>query len=109
MKLTRRGICYNLKATPYRHVEKYDDAEVVFAFSSEKYIPKFEERQQANRDKINTSLANRFGMAFENNLLSDLMLYSKVESRGFYITINGEEFECLNKVRLNGVKTIQKN
>lgn len=109
MKLTRHGICYNLKTSPYKHIEKYDDMEVVFAFSSQIYIPKFEERQKANRDKINASLANRFGVAFENNLLSDIMLYSKVESRGFYLTINGEEFECLSNLKLNGVKKIQKN
>lgn len=109
MNLTRRGICYNLKKSPYTHTVKYEDVEVVFAFSSEIYIPKFEERQQVNRDKINTSLGNRFGIVYQNDLLSDITLYSKIESRGFYLTINGEEFECLNSLKLNGVKKIQKN
>lgn len=109
VKLSRGGICYNLEVTPFTVVKKYDDKKIIFGFSSEYYKNKFELKLNDHREKINESLSKRFGLIYFNPLLADIVLYSKVETRGFYLLINDEEYKCLNNIKLNGVNLIQKN
>ena len=109
VKLSRGGICYNLEVTPYFITIKYDDRKVIFNFSSDYYKNKFELKLNEHREKINESLSKRFGLSYFNPLLADIVLYSKVETRGFYLLIDDEEFKCLNNIKLNGVNQIQKN
>lgn len=109
VKLSRGGICYNLEVTPFFKSEKYEDKKVTFNFSSEFYKNKFESQIKEHREKINQSLSKRFGLVYINPLLADIVLYSKVESRGFYLLINDEEYKCLSSIKLNGVNQIQKN
>lgn len=109
VKLSRGGICYNLEVTPFTVVKKYEDRKVIFSFSSEFYKNKFEMQLKDHREKINQSLSKRFGLMYFNSLLADIVLYSKVESRGFYLLIDNEEYKCLSNIKLTGVNQIQKN
>lgn len=109
VKLTRGGICYNLEKTPFFIINKYDNKKVTFNFSSEFYKNKFINQIEEHRNKINQSLSKRFGLVVINPILSDIVLYSKIESRGFYLLIDDEEYKCLNNIKLNGVNQIQKN
>lgn len=105
-ELTRGGVAYNLDVSPYRYQVDYCDVTVTFCFSSSFYQDNFISRLKANREKINKSLSNRFGFKFKNDLLSDLKLYSSIEKRGFLLYQNGERFECLDAIILDGVKMI---
>ena len=107
--LTKDGICYNLKETPYTHVIKYGDEQIIYHFSSMVYKVKFINKKKDNREKINLSLTNRFGFEIKNNLLCDLKLYSQIEKRGFLIfNVEGEMFECLKSIALDGQRVIAK-
>ena len=44
--------------------------------------------------------------SFEFN--SDINLYLKIESRGFLIEHEGELFQCVKSLKLDGVKRIKK-
>ena len=107
--LTKDGICYNLKETPYIHAINYGGEQITYHFSSMVYKLKFINKKKDNREKINLSLTNRFGFEIKNNLLCDLKLYSQIEKRGFLIfNVEGEMFECLKSITLDGQRVIAK-
>lgn len=108
-KLTRNGIAYDLKGTPYIHCVIYEKDGVEYRFSSERYKEKFIEKLEENRTKINESLSNRFGFKVINHVLSDLKLYSSIEKRGFLIFYNGVPVECQDNITLDGHKMIMKS
>lgn len=107
--LTRNGITYNLKLSPYEHIIKYSNGEnIKFKFSSLLYKDKFTSRLEGNRETINGSLSKRFGIDLSNNVLCDLKLYSSIEKRGFLIETKEGYYECLNIIKLDGQNKIQK-
>ena len=114
-KLTRNGIAYDLRKAPEDYTIKanyydYDyDNEVKYVFSSELYKNKFLERCFQNREKINESLTNRFGIRIKNDILADLKLYQSIEKRGFLIFYNGVAVECPENITLDGSNMIVKS
>lgn len=109
-KLTRSGITYNLTSSPYVVELRYsDDLVIKYYFSSELYVNKFNEKLSKYHKTIKESLSKRFKIEIDLEELSDILLYSKVETRGFFIQINEEDFKCLNTIKLIGVNKIQKN
>ena len=107
--LSRNGISYNLKLSPYEYILKYSNNEFIkFKFSSLLYKEKFIDRYEGNRETINRSLSKRFGIDLSNNVLCDLKLYSSIEKRGFLIETKEGYYECLNIIKLDGQNKIQK-
>ena len=111
--LSRGGVAYDLKSSPYRYCMTYAGAHdkkigvfdtITFVFSSKLYRNKFLNQYKSNRKKINGSLSNRFGFSVDFNLLADLKLYSSIEKRGFLLYKNGESVECLSSIKLDGEK-----
>lgn len=100
--LTVRGIAYDLELSPYKSEIIYNQEKITFKFSSKMYETKFNDKLVENRNKINTSLSNRFGFNISNDLLSDIILYSKIEKRGFLIISEKEKYRCLNSIKLDG-------
>lgn len=112
--LTKRGIAYNLKLSPYKSEHEYiassrDVNSITFVFSSEFYRQKFSEELQNNRAKIQESLSKRFGYKVNNEMLCDVVLYSKIEKRGFLLIYNGVSVECPERIILDGKNLIIKN
>lgn len=97
--MTVNGIEWNLEKSPY----KVTIGKTTYVFSSELYVKKFNERLKENRDILNYSLKRRFGINCNFNDLADLLLYSKIEKRGFLVIIGGESIKCLNSTKLSGV------
>jgi hypothetical protein len=60
-----------------------------------------------NRDKINTSLSMRFNINIIFNSVADILLYTKIESRGFRVIEGGTEL-CLNRLILDGQRARNK-
>lgn len=81
--LTKRGIAYNLKETPYMFIS--EDETYTYYFSSSLHLEKFIERRKTNRDIVNYSLSKRFGFKIECDLIADIVTYSSIETRGFFI------------------------
>lgn len=102
---TRNGIYNNLLDSTY----KVNTGDIVFVFSSEFYKGKFIDLQKENREKLRRSLHNRFLIDCVFNDYFDIILYKKIEKRGFLIYSRGEMFTCPNQVKCVGVKKIEKN
>lgn len=104
--LTRGGkIAYDFNCSPYKaHIDGLQ-----FVFSSENHVKKFKERLDKSREKISSSLSNRFNIFIRCDGIADIMLYKEIEKRGFLIiTAEGEKITCLNKVQFVGGKLTKK-
>lgn len=104
--LTRSKIAYNLHISPHKLRVEYGGSEsycIEYVFSSELYKNKFMEKRNTNREQIEKSLSNRFGIEIKCDVLADLKLYRAIEKRGFLLYRNGVEVVCENKVTLDGV------
>lgn len=102
MVLTKNGICYDLKNSPYFcSVGFYK-----FFFSSPAHLVKFRRELEANREWLNDSMTRRFKFDMDMELLADFSLYRKIETRGFLI-INestGVAYECPKSIEFHGMK-----
>lgn len=109
--LTRNGICYDLKVSPYELEVEYEEQLILYKFSSILNRNKFIAQASDNRKRITASLSNRFGFINSNDVLSDLVLYNKLEKRGFYVKleIENEEILCLSDLELIGTRVVRKN
>lgn len=86
--ITRNGICYDLSVSEYRTTVN----QLTYVFSSQLHLDKFMERLEDNRKVINKSLTKRFKLPVDVSTLADMVLYKKIETRGFLIVTNeGQE------------------
>jgi len=103
MTYTRNGIIYNLPKSKYRYsTDKFE-----FFFSSLRHLEKFSERLVENRNATNLWLSNKYGLKIMLNDLADLMLYVKIETRGFYIRYEHKEIRNLRQIVFIDVKDIR--
>lgn len=103
--MTRNGIVYKLELSPYTITID----ETTFYFSSKNHLEKFTEKLTENRELIGYSLSKRFGFNINIELLADIVLYSKVETRGFLIIHKGGTYLCKKDIILSGGKVTKKN
>lgn len=99
-KMTRAGIYWDLKKSHYCINLTYYKMPVRFYFSSLTHLNKFSDRYLEMREYTETWMRKRFFVAMNYDLLSDIRLYSQVETRGFYLEINGEGMECPEEIYL---------
>ena len=107
MALTRNNIAYNLHESPYRLEVPYEDQNLTFVFSSNLYKTNFYNRFLDNREKISESRSKRFGFHVENDLLSDLKLYTSIEKRGFLVIKGEDKIVCQENITLDGAKLMK--
>lgn len=84
MVISRNGICYDFTISEYRHTVDG----LTFVFSSRLHLEKFKKKLKQNREIINYSLSKRFNMGINVSQLADIVLYKKIETRGFLIVTN---------------------
>lgn len=100
--ITKNGICYDLSRSPY----VCSVANWTYYFSSPSHMNKFKSNISSNRDWLNDSMSRRFKFTMSLDLLADLSLYRKIETRGFMI-INestGVAYECPESIEFHGIK-----
>lgn len=96
--ISRNGVVYDLNISPYRHTVNG----LTFVFSSKLHLDKFIKKLKENRDIINYSLSKRFNMTVDVSQLADVVMYRKIETRGFLIvTAEGKEL-CQNNITFGG-------
>ena len=100
--LTRNGVAKDLSQSPYIFTEVFEGAKVDFYFSSKLHLDNFTKRRQDNYQMLYNHIYRRFKFKVNCWLLSDCNLYKKIETRGFYIKINGNEIICPDNITLNG-------
>lgn len=100
--ISRNGVCYDLSISSYKHTVNG----LTFAFSSKLHLDKFKKKLKENRDIINYSLTKRFNVSVDVSQLADIVLYRKIETRGFLIvTREGKEL-CQNNITFGGGEVI---
>lgn len=97
-QISRRGIYYNLSLSPFNIT--IDD--ITFYFSSKLHFQKFTERVNQFKEYTKTRMEKKVKVKCEINQLIVLMLYETIETRGFYIKLNGDEIDCLTKLTFVG-------
>lgn len=102
MTLTKNGICYDLKESPYSCFVGF----YKFFFSSPAHLVKFRKGLEANREWLNDSMKRRFKFDMDMELLADFSLYRKIETRGFLIVneSTGVAYECAENIEFRGMK-----
>ena len=96
--ISRNGVVYDLNVSSYR----YTVDGLTYVFSSKLHLNKFKKKLKENRDIINYSLTKRFNIAVDVSQLADVVLYRKIETRGFLI-VTGEGSElCQNSITYVG-------
>lgn len=103
--MTRNGIEYKLELSPYKATVDG----VTYIFSSVNHLDKFIEKLGENREIINYSLSKRFGFSVNLNILNDIVLYARIETRGFLIEYKGVYFSCKKDIILSGGTPTKKN
>lgn len=98
--ITRNGICYDLKISEYRHTV----GGLTFVFSSRLHLEKFIKKLEENRDILNYSLSKRFNIPVDISELADIVLYRKIETRGFLILTNEGNELCRKSLSYYGGK-----
>jgi hypothetical protein len=98
--ISRNGIYYNLSDSIHRLTVN----DITFVFSSKSHLVKFKEKYRNHRITIAKSLSNRFSLTVFLNTVADVVLYSKIETRGFLLVINGGEEVCKENLILDGNK-----
>lgn len=100
--ISRNGVVYDLNVSSYRHTV----GGLTYVFSSKLHLDKFKKKLKENRDIINYSLTKRFNITVDVSQLADVVLYRKIETRGFLI-VTGEGNElCQNNITYGGGEVI---
>lgn len=94
MKKTIRGVYHDLNDSDYIVISN----NIKFYFSSKLYKDKFIKKREENNAIINYSLKKRFKVNFKTEILADVLLYSKIEIRGFRIIYNEQEYRSLKEL-----------
>ena len=102
---TRNGVCYDLPKSTFRTTVDG----LTFVFSSRLHLEKFNKRLKENRDIINYSLSRRFNISVDVSRLADIVLYKKIETRGFLIVTNEGFNLCQENLKFFGGTATSKN
>lgn len=102
---TRNGVYWDLDKSTYRS----EVNGLVFVFSSELHKSKFDERLKENRKTINDSLSKRFNIKCDVSNLADVVLYRKIETRGFLIEEKEDSAQCQKHLKFVGGKVTLTN
>ena len=102
--ITRNGVCYDLTISPYRHTVDG----LTYYFSSKPHHDKFKKKLKENRDIVNYSLTKLINYNVDVSQLADVVLYRKIETRGYLIvTVEGKQL-CQSKITyVGGEVTLQ--
>lgn len=100
--ISRNGVYYDLNLSSYRHTEN----NITFVFSSQKHLDKFISKIRENREIINRSLSNRFNFDIDVSVISDIVLYRKIETRGFLLLNEDGVKLCQENLKYVGEKKI---
>lgn len=107
--MTANGVVKNIECSPYV-VQSHN---IQYFFSSELHLKKFMEKTKSYSEEVAESLSRRFKVNVNFDILAELALYKKIETRGFvvkyYDPIKCEVVEvCENNIRLDGLGRIRK-
>lgn len=95
---SRYGVYYDLEKSEYKCTHNG----LTFVFSSQQHLNSFEKKRKQNREMINYSLSKRFKISIDVSTLADVVLYKKIETRGFLIEGQGDKMQCVKHITYAG-------
>lgn len=95
---TKNGVCYNLAVSPWT----FEYRDMSFAFSSRAHRDRFADSVTSRCHWLNDSLARRFKVTCEIEELALVQLYLMIETRGFYMVIDGKVMTCPDSLVFRG-------
>lgn len=95
-ELTKSGVCYDLRSSPY--VWHSSDGDMIFFFSSATHLRKFESELYKKVAWISDGLERRFHCEINMFELAAIHWYRQVETRGFLISVRGIEFSTIRDI-----------
>jgi hypothetical protein len=104
---TRHGIYYDLTKSPYKFITP--DSNTTYVFSSDLHMMKFEDQYINNRSELNLKFESRYHVHFNLMVMPDLILYRRIEKRGFLVITDGGHKLCQDNLRLDGEKVTLKS
>ncbi|MBP5699328.1 MAG: hypothetical protein J6W71_00555 [Methanobrevibacter sp.] len=107
--LTRNGVAKELATSPYIFTEIVNGEQLDIYFSSKLHMNNFIQKRNDNYNMIYNYIYKRFKYRVDCRMLADLNLYTKIETRGFYIKINHKEYVCPDHIILNGENKMKKS
>lgn len=108
--MTKSGVEANLKISPYVVHNNYNGKEVIYYFSTANNMDRFKSEADTFFTSVCTSLTNRFRIKFHlPHMFTDIVLYSRIERRGFHVIIEGVETKCVNDLKLIGAQIEKEN
>lgn len=106
MPATKRGIFHNLKESNYT----ISNTEIMFFFSSQLYLQKFIDEYKQNRVQLFDRIDTKGTLKYLNmETLADIMLYQRIEKRGFRAWLKGVDITCENLHRYALRRMIEAN
>jgi hypothetical protein len=105
--ITRNGVCLDLTKSVYKY--KAPDSNITFVFSSDLHLTKFEEQYKEHRKEFNLKFTARFRLTVDMKILPDVLLYKKIETRGFLIIDEGGKRIWQENLLLTGEKATPKS
>ena len=94
MGVTKCGVYYNLTESTFC----YCMGEATFYFSSNSHLQKFTNRLPITKTEMNDLIERKWKLHTNFDFVAALVLYLKIETRGFYITI------CYGKQKYNSLE-----
>ena len=104
LDITRNGIYNNLNISSYSVTLE----NITYYFSSRQYLNKFINIYKNNRLELKAQVEKKLEIELEANQIYDLILYQKIEKRGFRVVYGGKEL-CPNTIEYAGQIKIPKN
>lgn len=95
-----RGIYYDLNESTYIYEFTMGDIFKLY-FSSEYLMNKFKDKIDDYIKQLNDKMRSIYFVNINSTLLAIIILYSKIEYRGFKVVINNIEYNGLNEFNLH--------
>ena len=97
MGKTKCGVYYDLTESEFY----YCKGEATFYFSSKPHLQKFTTRLPSTKNEMNTLIERKWKLHTKFDFVAALVLYLRIETRGFYITI------CCGKQKYNSLEEFE--
>lgn len=80
-----------------------------YVFSSDLHLVKFQDQYKAHRSEVSLKMSARFQVNVKLTTLADMILYQKIEKRGFLVMDGRGNKLCKENLIFVGERAISKN
>nr|DAW98647.1 MAG TPA: transcriptional regulator [Caudoviricetes sp.] len=97
MGKTRGGIYLNLLESEYIYNDN-SQRNITYYFSSKFYMESFLKKREEYREKLESYIYYRSKLRIDAHTCSDIVCYSDIEKRGFYVIIDNVPYGSLTEL-----------